>query len=227
MKKFKYNFHDLKISANQIEKAMGYKPGNSPDPFPELISGFLQSASEYCDIQGGYIIEENISFDARESILRIGNEDFIIKKIVYSQIAESGKIALFLCTAGSEIGEWSKRLMNEGEMMKGYVVDVIGSETVETAMDRIHTLLGEDMKQQGLNITNRYSPGYCGWNVSEQQKLFKFFPADFCGIKLSDTSLMYPVKSVSGIIGIGNEVKMNNYPCKLCDDKNCIYRGKR
>ena len=35
------------------------------------------------------------------------------------------------------------------------------------------------------------------------------------------------LKSVSGIIGIGKEVEKNNYPCKLCDDKNCIYRGKR
>ncbi len=227
MRKYKFDFHDLKISATQIEKAMGYKSGNSPDPFPEIIREVLYVAVKYCLIQGGYVIEENIIFDTQNSIMRINAEGFIIRKIVYSQIKKSEKVALFLCTAGPDIGEWSKKLMAGGEMMKGYVVDVVGSEAVETAMDKIQSLLSEEMKQQGLNITNRYSPGYCGWNVSEQQKLFKFFPENFCGVGLSDTSLMYPVKSVSGIIGIGKEVKMNNYPCKICDDKDCIYRGKR
>ena len=103
----------------------------------------------------------------------------------------------------------------------------MGSEIVESAMDSIQFSLEEELKSHGLYITNRYSPGYCGWNVADQQKLFTFFPKNFCDIKLSDTSLMYPIKSISGIIGIGKEVKKDNYPCKLCDDKNCIYRGKR
>ncbi len=226
MRKYKFDFHKLEISESQIEKAMGYEPGSSPDPFPGLIREVLDVAREYCFIQGGYIIKDNISFDTSNLVMKIDSEDFLIRKIVLNQIKESEQLALFLCTAGPEIGEWSKKLMSEREMMKGYVVDVVGSEIVETAMDNIRNLLEEEMKHAGLNITNRYSPGYCGWNVSEQQKLFKFFPENFCGIRLSDTSLMYPVKSVSGVIGIGKEVKINNYPCKICDDKNCIYRGR-
>ena len=51
----------------------------------------------------------------------------------------------------------------------------------------------EDLyKQSGLKITHRYSPGYCGWPVSDQQKLFSFFPQHFAGITLSDSSVMSP-----------------------------------
>lgn len=227
MRKYKFDFRELKISAEQIEKAMGCKPGNSPDPFPELIREVLNIAGKYCIIQGGYLIQDNISFDMQNLTMKINHDSFLVRKIVLSQIKYSEKVAFFLCTAGPGIGEWSKKLMSEGEMMKGYVVDVVGSEVVETAMDKIQDLLKEEMIHEGLNITNRYSPGYCGWNVSEQQKLFKLFPENFCGIRLSDTSLMYPVKSVSGVIGIGKNVKKNNYPCKICDDKDCIYRGRR
>jgi hypothetical protein len=35
---------------------------------------------------------------------------------------------------------------------------------------------------------------------------------------------MEPVKSVSGVIGIGSEVKFRPYTCNKCDDTNCIYR---
>ncbi len=227
MRQYKIELDKLNISKSQIEKAMGFEPGKSPCPFSGLINEVLDNAGSYCSIEGGYVIRDDIYFDLKNYKLMVGTVDFSAKKIVINQIRKSEKIALFLCTAGPEIGEWSAKLMSEGETLKGYIIDVVGSEVVESAMDSIQNSLEEEMNGRGLNITNRYSPGYCGWNVSEQQKLFSFFPDDFCDVKLSDTSLMYPIKSVSGIIGIGKEVKRNNYPCKLCDDKNCIYRGKR
>ena len=227
MRHYKIAFDDLSITKSQIEKIVGFEPGNSPNPFPELIKEVLDLVHNFCSIEGGYIIRDDISFDLTNHKLIVSIVDFVAQKIVINQIRKSEKIALFLCTAGPGIGEWSKKLFSEGETLKGYIIDVVGSEIVETAMDSIQNSLEEEMRNQGLYITNRYSPGYCGWNVSEQQKLFTFFPENFCGIKLSDTSLMYPIKSISGIIGIGKEVKKNNYPCKLCDDKSCIYREKR
>jgi hypothetical protein len=35
---------------------------------------------------------------------------------------------------------------------------------------------------------------------------------------------MQPVKSVSGVIGIGTDVKFMPYTCKFCDMKDCIFR---
>ena len=86
--------------------------------------------------------------------------------------------------------------------------------------------LEEQMSKEGKKITNRFSPGYCGWNVSEQHKLFSLLPGNFCGIRLTESALMDPVKSVSGIIGIGPDVRRMPYTCSLCDMKNCIYRRK-
>jgi len=106
-------------------------------------------------------------------------------------------------------------------------VDVIGSSIVEAAMDLIHDDLENKMKDARLGITNRYSPGYCGWDVVEQQKLFGLLPQGFCGVSLSASSLMTPIKSISGIIGIGINAKRRAYTCNLCDDKNCLYRNKK
>jgi hypothetical protein len=227
MRTYKFDPGSLDIAKSQIERAMNYKPGNSPDPFSGLIDEVLNDAHAYCSVEGGYILKDNINFDSRNYKLIIDSACFSVKKIVFNQIRKAEKLAFFLCTAGAAIGEWSKKLMSEGETFKGYVVDVVGSEVVETAMDRIQDSLEEEMKKKGLYITNRYSPGYCGWDVSEQQKLFTFLPDNFCNIRLSDTSLMYPVKSVSGVIGIGRELSKKNYPCRFCDDKNCIYRNKK
>ena len=117
--------------------------------------------------------------------------------------------------------------MHEGDFVKGYIADVVGSEIVESAMDKIQDDLEQQMETQGLHITDRYSPGYCGWSVGEQHKLFSFFPENFCGISLTPSSLMLPIKSVSGVIGIGLDVSRKGYVCQHCDMVNCIYREKR
>ena len=113
--------------------------------------------------------------------------------------------------------------MSSGELLEGYVVDIIGSIIVEKAMDTVQLEL-KSMKNQ---ITNRYSPGYCEWNVEEQKKLFSLLPDNFCNISLNDSALMLPIKSVSGFIGIGKDVRYHEYSCEKCNRTNCIYANKK
>ena len=50
------------------------------------------------------------------------------------------------------------------------------------------------------------------------------FEGNTCGVRLTDSSLMVPIKSVSGIIGIGEKVRKLDYTCGLCDSKKCFKR---
>jgi len=224
---YTYQFNELDISTDIIEKFMGYEPGSAPEPIPQLIQEVLGVAHDYCDIKGGYVINDQVNINREEKIISINGVQFEVKKIITNQLRKMDDVALFACTAGPGIGDYSKELMHDGDFVKGYIVDVVGSEIVEAAMDKIQDDLERKMNAEGIFITDRYSPGYCGWSVAEQQKLFSFFPKDFCGIKLYSTSLMNPIKSVSGIIGIGPNVRRKGYMCQHCDMVNCIYREKR
>ena len=224
---FQFLFRELAISRLQIERVMGYEPDTIPEPFPEIIDEVLSVAADYCNIQGGYHLYTDISFDSDLSFLSIGQVTFDIHKIIFRQIKHAEQIGMFVCTAGPKLGEWSSRLMADGDMIKGYIVDVIGSEVVEKAMDKIQETLANQMIEDGLAITNRYSPGYCSWSVSEQHKLFSLLPQNFCGVTLSETALMYPIKSISGIIGIGKNVRLNPYTCQICDMQNCLYGNRK
>jgi len=227
LQEYSVKFDDLEVSTAIIEKFMGYEPGNAPEPIPQLIQEVFGVAHQYCDIKGGYIIKDDIVLNRSERILKINDIQFNVQRIVSNQLKKMNNIALFACTAGSGIGDYSKELMHEGDFVKGYIADVVGSEIVESAMDKIQNDLEQKMESKGWHITDRYSPGYCGWTVSEQHKLFSFFPKDFCGISLTESSLMQPMKSVSGVIGIGPNVRRKGYACQLCDMVNCIYREKK
>jgi hypothetical protein len=203
---------------------MGYKDGESQETISELIRKLLKETESACSIKAEYRVFTLEKFDDSEKSIWINGLIFNVKKIVYGQIKKSEKIAVFLCTAGPEIGIRSRAAMKDGDLLTGYVYDVIGSEVAEAAVDLMQDSLQEAISAEGKKITNRYSPGYCGWDVAEQHKLFQLMPDNYCGIKLNDSALMNPEKSVSGFIGIGEHVRYNPYTCRFCDMKDCIYR---
>lgn len=224
---FQIDFSDLKLNVSQIEKAMGYKADVSHEPVHDLICRLLEESSEICNVRAEYTVFGAVKFNDADKSVEIGDLIFQINKIIYTQIKRSESIAVFLCTAGKELGIRSRKAMKDGDMLTGYVYDVIGSEIAEASAVLMQDSLRETMISAGKKITNRYSPGYCGWDVAEQHKLFRLIPDNFCGITLNASALMDPEKSVSGLIGIGDNVKNNPNTCKLCDMKDCIYRRVR
>jgi len=223
IKEFQYSFNELGIENSNIEELMGFEDGVIPDPFPELIEHALHCASSICNIRGGYKIFNSNECSIDKQSIRICEQVFNPSKIVITQFKNASAFALFICTAGSEILQHSKEVSKNGDPLLGFVFDVIGSVTVEKATDKIQKSLETECQKLGLCISDRYSPGYCEWSVSEQQMLFALMPENFCGVSLSESSLMLPIKSVSGIIAIGNDLKQKGYQCHWCTEKNCIY----
>ena len=159
-------------------------------------------------------------------------------RIILGQLKGSEALCWFVATAGQEFEGFQRRLMQQGDMLRVYLANEIGSILVETAADRMEELLQEQLTPKGLYRTNRYSPGYCGWEVNEQPLLFQLFAPSGtgnnsdgiptpCGIHLTDSCLMVPIKSVSGVIGIGHSVRRRDYLCGHCNLQNSCYRKRR
>ena len=226
-KTFQFDFKDLKLTVSQIEKVLGYTDKKSEAHFSELIGKALKEAEEVCTIKAEYRIFDDVIFNEINKTVSVNSLSFDIKKIVYGQLKKSESAAIFLCTAGDEIGKMSRKAMKSGDLLDGYIYDVVGSEIVEAAADLMQAELEKTMASEGRKITNRFSPGYCGWNVSEQHKLFQILPGTYCGIRLTASALMDPEKSVSGMIGIGKNVRHLPYTCSICDMKDCIYQRRK
>lgn len=196
------------------------------------------------DVEKGTLTIQNTEYDTeydteqeteQETYSTEQNTVLSIGKTIARQLRESEAFVFFAATAGSEFEAFQHLLQTENDMVKIYIADSIGSVIAEKTADCMERALDvclEEIKQvrkqvqekvEGWKHTNRYSPGYCGWHVSEQQKLFSLFPvASPCGIQLTDSSLMTPIKSVSGVIGIGSKVRKLEYTCGLCSYENCF-----
>ncbi len=223
IKEYSYPFTELNVESSDLEELLGFEDNDIPEPFPGLIEAALKEAPEFCIAKGGFKVFNSTETDSVEGTIKIEDQLFFPAKIIITQLKNATGAALFACTAGNEITEHSKKIAAQGDFLNSYIYDVIGSVVVEKAMDKIQQELENEMFLHGLNISDRFSPGYCEWNVSEQQKLFSLLPGDFCRIKLTGSLLMQPIKSVSGIIGIGPGLTQKGYQCHWCNDVNCIY----
>jgi len=226
IRNFSFSFDELELSVELVEEAMGYEKGLSPEPFPDMISFALSQSVDLTDIKGSLRISDHLLLD-HSGYVEIESVAFGIGKKIARQLRNAEGGALFICTAGAGIGEKSKELMAVGNFMEGYILDVIGSLTVEAAVEKVQKSFENDLLKVGKKIANRYSPGYCGWALTEQKLLFSLFPNNYCGITLTESSLMEPFKSISGIIGFGEKVRKTAFECDLCELKTCMYRRIR
>jgi len=107
------------------------------------------------------------------------------------------KIALCLCTIGPETEKISTRLMDQGEILKGYILDAFGSEAAEDTARQSDRLIAQKARELGLWPSKRFSPGYGVWEIKEQKYVFAVLPSEKIGVRLTDTYMMIPRKSVS------------------------------
>jgi hypothetical protein len=141
-------------------------------------------------------------------------------------LAHSTHVATFITTIGSAAERASRRWLRGNHVLDGTVADALASEYAEAVAQRCHDEIRVWARPQGLDVTPRYSPGYCGLNVRQQSVVFAALPARVINIRLTPSSLMVPIKSVSGLIGIGPEDKVSpeGYPCSYCDHPHCRQR---
>lgn len=216
---YKIPFEELHITEEEVYEAMGYGSAAPGKDIIKMVKVAINQVAAFTIPRFYYVSKEGALTSHTLSIhtvtLNIGN-------IIARQLRKSEQFVLFAATAGKEFAEWMESLKDSDDIVMQYIADSLGSCLAEKAADYMETVLQKQISSQGWQHTSRFSPGYCEWHVSEQQKLFSLFPTDApCGIILTDSSLMMPIKSVSGVIGIGSEVKKMKYSCGICGFEKC------
>lgn len=105
--------------------------------------------------------------------------------------------ALCVCTIGPELETAAGRLMAEGELLRGLVLDWLGSEAVAGVSRQAYAWLAREGRDEGLRPSKMFAPGNKGWNVSGQEFIFASVPASTIGVSLSESFMMTPRKSFS------------------------------
>lgn len=220
-------YNDLNIQPSEIYEQMGYGSGVPDDDVLAELSAMTARIRQILRPRFCFFIAGG-QLDTVADTLSVGATCLSVGRIISRYLRGSEGYAFFVCTAGVEFQYFQDQLKREGDMVKVFIADAMGSVIAEKTADRMEEVLQQEVARRGWLHTNRFSPGYCGWHVSQQQLLFPLFGgARPCGVQLTGSSLMLPIKSVSGVIGLGPEVRKLEYSCGLCDYKDCYKRRRK
>lgn len=146
----------------------------------------------------------------------------------------SDHLALFAVTLGNRICTEIFNQFKTNDFAAGSMLDSAASEGTEKTAESLElfyreSLSGKDGHDASIGMM-RFSPGYCGWHISGQKKLFEFLRPGEIGIELNDSYLMTPLKSVSGVVVAGKKEififdDLFDF-CADCDNHSCRDRIK-
>ena len=187
------------------------------------MKGVAEAAAEVLRPRGVYAV---YSVNARTP-RRIEVGGAVIRGEVVRFVGPVDRIAVVVATVGAEISELSERYAREGDSLAAWIADAIGSWAADAAADAVTGRVGAHAGP-GEAVTLRYSPGYCGMAITQQRVLFGLVDAEAAGITLLPSMLMRPLKSVSGIVGLGPMAGPGAVapvsPCDACARIGCHMR---
>lgn len=181
-----------------------------------MLCTFENIQTHYClDIFDGMVHSKSIE---------INGVTFNSGTAVANVMQGAKQFAVFVATAGEEYERLCAELTSnkDVDILSQYIADAIGSTIAVKLGAYVEKQLAELITPQ--RFSHHLSPGYCHWPVSDQRPLFDLLGGNPCGVRLSDGFLMYPVKSLSGIIAIGDQVRQEVSGCDICPMVRCFRR---
>jgi len=215
---------DLKlapIEMAEIYRYLGYPRGTTPGlRIVKRVQQLVHDSLPHLAPQGTFSVYR--INQRRRGFLELGG--VTISGDIEEYMAHANRLAVFAVTVGDAISARATSA-RERDAFATLVLDSVGSWGVEAAADALMERIGRHLGS-GEALTLRYSPGYCGMALSEQRNLFRLLRGDSVGVTLLPSMVMQPLKSVSGLVGMGSAEQIIRYrsACDRCPQIGCHMR---
>ncbi|MDR0288392.1 MAG: hypothetical protein LBI03_11900 [Clostridiales bacterium] len=183
----------------------------------ELVTELFRKA---CDIANPKALYREAYVEEIEGCkVRISGKDFE-SAVMAANLKNIHRVFAYVCTCGTEIDNWSHL---EKDHIVSLWLDMIKQMFVYDANLFLFKHLKTVFGFKNLSAMNPGSGNLGNWPITQQRELFSLIGdvKSEIGVTLTDTFLMLPVKSTSGLYFSSEKEFVN---CALCGRKNCVGR---
>lgn len=139
-------------------------------------------------------------------------------------LAGAEEVVLAVCTIGPALENHLKELFSE-DPVRAMALDGAGVAALRKVSDAVIAEVRATAAKHGWGLGMRAQPGQEGWSIRQQRVVFEHLPADQIGVRLTDSCLMIPRKSVSFVMGMGPDMRPDAVACDFCSKRNrCPWR---
>jgi len=130
------------------------------------------------------------------------------------------EIAVYVLTIGPALERRVSELASR-ELFKSFIMDCVGTYALRQVFD----IVRKDFQPDGEGRLSKFSPGSTAyWDLRQQKVLFDVLGGEdvenVTGVRLNESCIMIPRKSVSGVMGNTEEQFQE---CQICK-RRCEYR---
>ena len=188
---------------------------------PERLRDLLEDAfAEYDALAEPRAIAGELSRADLDAVL--DGFDGPVGETVIGQIyPRAAAFALYVATLGTPLANRIREMFATNDLGRGWMLDAVASSGADRLSYLLSTRFEEELGRNGHAAPRvlPYSPGYCGWTVRGQKKLFARLGPEQIGVTLNDSCLMTPIKSVSGVLVSGpGEIHRFRPDFDFCED---------
>jgi len=140
-------------------------------------------------------------------------------RVLRVNLEHAHRLFPYLATCGTELDQWSR---SKGDVLHQYWAEEIKQVALGAARKALDAHLVE---RHALGRTSTMSPGRLeDWPLTQQRQLFELLgdSEGMIGVRLTESCLMVPNKSVSGVRFPTEE---SFETCRLCPREACSGRG--
>lgn len=175
------------------------------------------------------------TLDLVDARLIIDGMEFASKRF-HGQLtdAQAHQIIMVAVSAGKSLEEKARQLWREEKPDEYFFMEIYGSAVVEHLITTAGARFCEWGDQHRMAVLPHYSPGYPGWDISDQNKLLRLIqdnrrhdiPEE---IRVMESGMLRPKKSLLALFGITSRLDRVErlttlVPCKNCSMPSCQYR---
>jgi hypothetical protein len=167
----------------------------------EEIERFIQDALSLIHLKGaglrmpvqeikgaGIILAEDVTFESNQLAALLRN---------------CREIVLMGATAGNDIMKAIEEDAAGRNVTRGIVFDATASETVDASLDWIMGYFNRTLFRENRQLLKkRYSAGYGDLLLETQKTIHRLLQLDRIGIRITDSCMLIPEKSVTAVTGI-------------------------
>lgn len=221
-----WSSQELLLDIDDVLRGQGAEPSIIRERSPRLVENAqraLEKGRPYLEPQVLYQVFDAMSMTHKKLTLEGG---YSLKgRLIAEHLGPAAQVLLMICTVGPSIEKYAAEVMKD-DVVLGLALDGVGSAGVE-ALANAACRYFEDRKQKnGIKASIPLSPGMLGWPVDMGQKqIFDILDGNEIGVRLTDSYLMVPRKSLSMVLGFGEDMQTIGKTCDYCSMKDtCRYQ---
>ncbi len=211
------------LEVTHVLRGQGVDPARARPDIVAAARGVLDKAQALLAPAALYVTLPVRDFQRQRVVLE-GGEVFA-GPLVARALAGATEVTLAVCTIGPALEEQVSALFSAGDMVRALALDGAGIAALGEVSGTVVARIRDEAAARGLGTGMRASPGQEGWPIEQQRVFFDLILAEEIGVRLTESCLMLPCKSISFVIGLGPEMRPDAVTCDFCSKRErCRWR---